>query len=368
MTLKRVFIIAGEASGDVYAGQVAAALLGERPDLEVRGWGGEALEAAGATVTQHYRDLAYMGFWEVLKHIRTISGNLDRCWAEIQGFAPDVVLGVDFPGFNLRIARKAKAHGMRVHHYISPSVWAWKKGRVRQIRRDIDHMYVTLPFEEAIYRDAGVPVTFVGHPLLDVARAQSPGKESAWRAAHGLDERPLVALLPGSRTQELQHMLPTMVEAARSLGGDVQCVVAGAPGQPPEAYAGAGLPVVFGATQSLLQFARGAWVTSGTATLEAALFNTPQVIAYKTSAFTYQLAKLLAHVDHIGLPNLLAGRLAVPELIQGACTPANLVKELNPLLQDSPARERQQEAYAEVHALLGSSGASVRVAHHILGA
>lgn len=366
MKLRRIFIIAGEASGDVYAGQVAAALLEEEPGLVLRGWGGEELEAAGAEVTQHYRDLAFMGFWEVLKNIRTIARNLDRCWEEIQAFEPDVILGVDFPGFNLRIAAKAKAHGMRFEQYISPSVWAWKKGRLRQIKRDVAHMYVTLPFEASIYEKAGIPATFVGHPLLDVAAATPTAAQSAWRSKHGLDERPIVALLPGSRTQELQHMLPVMVDAARILGPRVQCVIGGAPGQPPERYAGAGLPVVFGTTQALLQFAEAAWVTSGTATLEAALFKTPQVIVYKTSKLTYLLAKTLAKVEYIGLPNLLAGRCIVPELIQGACHAEALVNEVRPLLDDSPERRGQRASYDEVHALLGSSGASGRVAHQIL--
>ncbi len=366
MKPRRIFILAGEASGDVYAGQVASALLKEEPGLVLRGWGGEELEAAGAEVTQHYRDLAFMGFWEVLKNIRTIARNLERCWEEIQAFDPDVILGVDFPGFNLRIAAKAKANGMRFEQYISPSVWAWKKGRLRQIKRDVAHMYVTLPFEASIYEKAGIPVTFVGHPLLDVAAATPTVSQSAWRLEHGLDERPIVALLPGSRTQELQHMLPVMADAARILGPRVQCVIGGAPGQPPERYAGAGLPVVFGATQTLLQCAEAAWVTSGTATLEAALFKTPQVIVYKTSKFTYLLAKTLAKVEYIGLPNLLASRCIVPELIQKACRADALVDGVRPLLVDGPERRRQLASYDEVHALLGSSGASGRVAHQML--
>lgn len=366
MNIKRVFIIAGEASGDVYAGQVASALLAEDPELKVRGWGGEALEAAGAEVTQHYRELAFMGFWEVLRNIRTITRNLNRCWSEIQSFQPDVILGVDFPGFNLRIAAKARKQGMRFEQYISPSVWAWKKGRLRQIKRDVTRMYVTLPFEASIYESAGIPVAFVGHPLLDVAANLPTTSASDWRAKNGLDGRPIVALLPGSRTQELQHLLPIMTAAAEGLGPGVQCVIGGAPGQPPERYAGAGFPVLFGSTQTLLQHARAAWVTSGTATLEAALFKTPQVIVYKTSKATYLIAKLLAKVDYIGLPNLLAGRRIVPELIQGACHADALVEGLQPLIDDSPNRREQLAAYDEVHTLLGSSGASGRVARNLL--
>lgn len=366
MNIRRVFIIAGEASGDVYAGQVASALLAEDPALKVQGWGGEELEAAGAKVTQHYRELAFMGFWEVLRNIRTITRNLNRCWSEIQSFQPDVILGVDFPGFNLRIAAKAKAQGMRFEQYISPSVWAWKKGRLRQIKRDVTRMYVTLPFEASIYESAGIPVTFVGHPLLDVAANLPPTSAKDWRAKHGLDERPIVALLPGSRTQELQHMLPVMTAAAEGLGPGVQCVIGGAPGQRPDRYAGASFPVLFGSTQSLLQHARAAWVTSGTATLEATLFKTPQIIVYKTSKVTYFIAKLLAKVDYIGLPNLLAGRCIVPELVQGACHADALTEGLKSLIEDSPNRREQLAAYDEIHALLGSTGASGRVARSLL--
>lgn len=366
MKLKRVFVIAGEASGDVYAGQVVAALKALQPDLMVQGWGGEQLEAAGAVVTQHYRDLAFMGFWEVLKNLRTIARNLDRCWKEMLAFQPDVVLGVDFPGFNLRIARKAKSHGLPYHHYISPSVWAWKKGRIRHIKRDIERLYLTLPFEVPLYQEVGMDAPFVGHPLLDVVAEHRQFEGKAWRSSHGLDARPIVALLPGSRTQELRHMLPVLVEAAQRMGENVQPVIAGAPGQEPQAYAAAPYPVLFGQTQALLQQAQCAVVTSGTATLEAALYAVPQVIVYRTSALTYAIAKRLAQVDFIGLPNLLLQRLIAPELIQKACTPTAIAAALRPLLEDSTERLAQLAACEEIGQLLGTEGASRRVAQHLL--
>ena len=365
MTPRKVFIVAGEASGDRYAGQVVRALLNRQPELEVRGWGGEEMEAAGAMVTQHYRDLAFMGFWEVLRNLKTIRRNLKRCWKEIESFAPDVLLGVDFPGFNLRIARKARQRGLVVHHYISPSIWAWRRGRIRTIQRDINRMYVTLPFEAALYEAAGMDVQFVGHPLLDV-RADFLA-DPAWKELLGLDEsKSLVALLPGSRTQELVHLLPVLIEAASLLPPEFQPVVAGAPGQPPSAYSQCPFPVVFGHTQELLAHAEFAWVTSGTATLEAALFNTPQVIVYKTSGLTYRIAKSLAQVEHIGLPNLIAKRSIVPELIQDACTAEALIERSHGLIGNGAERAQQLRDYEELQVVLGSTGAAERVAEGVL--
>jgi lipid-A-disaccharide synthase len=363
MSPRRVFVVAGEASGDMYAGQVVRALLNQQPDLEVRGWGGDEMTAAGALVTKHYRDLAFMGFLEVIQNLGTIRRNLSRCWDEIEAFEPDLFLGVDFPGFNLRIAHRAKSRGIVVHHYISPSIWAWRKGRIRTIRRDVDRMYVTLPFESPLYEAVGMDVQFVGHPLLDVKAMP----ESGWRSQAGLSEdRPIVALLPGSRTQELKHMLPVLQEAAALMPESHQVVVAGAPGQPVKAYAGVPFPVVFGCTRELLASADFAWVTSGTATLEAALLNTPQLIVYKTSAVTYFIARSLARVRHIGLPNLIANDDVVPELIQGACTPEAIASRSVGLLPGGVERERQLKGYASLHRLLGNPGAAERVAAGIL--
>ena len=363
MTPRKVFIVAGEASGDLYAGQVVRELLKREPSVEVRGWGGEELQSAGAEVTTHYRDLAFMGFLEVVQNLGTIRRNLNRCWAEIEAFAPDLFLGVDFPGFNLRIARQAKSKGIVVHHYISPSIWAWRKGRLKSIRRDVDRMYVTLPFETPLYEAVGMDVRFVGHPLLDLAD-QTAGD---WRAGAGLTtNRPLVALLPGSRTQELKHMLPVLLAAAARLPDAYQAVVAGAPGQPRSAYDGVPFPVVFGATRALLADAEFAWVTSGTATLETALLNTPQLIVYKTSRLTYWIARALANVRHIGLPNLIAKSDLVPELIQSECTPEAIASLSEGLERGGKERERQLAGYQSLHELLGNPGAGGRVAAGIL--
>lgn len=367
MIPRKVFIVAGEASGDLYAGQVVRALRERSPEMEIRGWGGDEMAAEGAVVTQHYRDLAFMGFWEVLRNLRTIRANLNRCWEEVAAFEPDLFLGVDFPGFNLRIARRAKAHGLRVHHYISPSIWAWRKGRIHGIRASVDRMYLTLPFELPLYDAVGMDARFVGHPLLDVKRRGNPETDADWFAQCGLDaSRPIIALLPGSRNQELAHMLPVLCAAAMLLPSGTQAVIAGAPGQPVTAYDGAPFPVLFGQTQRLLAAAQCAWVTSGTATLECALINTPQIIVYKTSGLTYFIAKMVARVRFIGLPNLILNRAVVPELIQAQCTPERLAAATPQLIAPSPERSAQLEAYGELHTLLGSTGASARVAEGIL--
>lgn len=363
----KAFIVAGEASGDLYAGQIVEQLKALDPSIEIRGWGGDCMTAAGATVTQHYRDLAYMGFWEVLKNIRTIHKNLNRCWEEISAFEPDLFLGVDFPGFNLRMARRAKASGITVHHYISPSIWAWRKGRLTSMRRDIDRMHVILPFEAGLYEQAGIDVRFVGHPLLDVVSNTEDEGRRDWALRHNLNpDRPILALLPGSRTQELRHMLPVLCAAGRAIDHSIQPVIAGAPGQPKSAYASAEFPVVFGATQHLLRHAQCAWVTSGTATLESALFKTPQIIVYKTSKMTYMIAKMVAKVPYIGLPNILANQQVVPELIQSECTAANLLQHTSLLLGEGRERNAQLAAYEAIHQQLGTTGAAKRVAQSIL--
>ncbi len=363
--MRRIFIVAGEASGDLYGGQIASALRALDPDWEMQGWGGEHMEAAGVKVTRHYRELAYMGFWEVLKNLRTIRRNLKQCEAEMLAFEPDLWLGIDFPGFNLRVAAKAKAAGVRTYHVISPQVWAWRPGRIHGIVRVIDRMHVVLPFEEELYRRLGADVRFVGHPLLDVV-AQVPAEAEAYVALPA--DKPLLAFLPGSRSQELQHHLPLLIALAGRFP-DFQPVIAGAPGQPPSAYAeaqAAGIPVLFGATHALMRRARAGVVTSGTATLEAGLFALPQVVMYRTSGLTYAIARRLARVDYISLPNLLLGRRAVPERIQQDCTVEQLERDLRTICEvDAPARTAQLNAYDELAQKLGTRGAADRIAESI---
>lgn len=360
--MKRIFVIAGEASGDMYAGDVVAALLRERPDLDIQGWGGDAMAQAGATVLKSYQDMAFMGFWEVAKNWRTIRANFDLAHAHIEAFAPDLLLTVDFPGFNLRLAKWAHRRGLRTAHYISPAIWAWKAGRVRSIRRDVDHIFVTLPFEKEIYDAADVPCSFVGHPLLDVAGS---GEDN-----FSMDHRPVLALLPGSRAQEVSQLLPVMLETARHFP-TARAVVAGAPGANVSWYEAAqkqGIEVVFGSTRTLLRHARAGLVTSGTATLEAGLAGLPSIICYKTSRLTYAIAKRLAKVEHIGLPNLILKRTVFPERIQNDCTAERLRADLAPLLAGDETEERREMVAGldELKTRLGERGAAGRVATHLL--
>ena len=365
--MKRLFVLAGEASGDLYAGAFVRALKARVPDLEVRGWGGDELAAAGATVTRHFRELNFMGFAEVVRHLPTILRNLRAARREVLDFRPDACLGVDFPGFNVRLEGALRREGIRIHHAVSPAIWAWRPGRIVTLKRSIDRMHVILPFEAPLYEAAGMDVRFIGHPLLDLP-APPPLPAGLLPA-----DAALLALLPGSRAQEISRMLPVLLDAALRVAAvrpDVQAAVAAAPGADPRAYAAAeaaGVPVLHGATRSLLAHARAALVTSGTATLETALFGTPALIGYRTSALTYAIARRLARVDHIGLPNLILGTSAVPEFIQHDCTAAALARHVLPLLDpDAPERRAQCESLVRLRSLLGGPGAAERLADSLL--
>lgn len=365
-TVQRVFIIAGEASGDAYGGELVRALLNANAGLKIQCWGGEAMESAGATCLRHYRTLAFMGLWEVMKNAWTIRKRFAECWAHIEAFQPDVLVGIDYPGFNLRIARKAKRSGIITHHYISPSVWAWKKNRVRTIERDIDRLHVILPFEKAWYAREGVDVHWVGHPLLELLEHESNPSPSPDHA------KPRLLLLPGSRAQELERMLPVLIETAKGLP-QFDAVVAGAPGRTEADYqvaANAGIPVEFGHTRSLMRSCDVGLVTSGTATLEAALLGLPHIVCYKTSPITFAIARLLVKSPWIGLPNILLQHAAVPEKIQSQCTPPNL-KESVLALHDGAgfgtAAEDQLEQFQTLaQALQTELPASQQVAASIL--
>lgn len=358
-------MVAGEASGDAYGGLLVQALLAANPHLEIRAWGGEEMERAGAQVTKHYRELAFMGFWEVLKNIRTIARNLTSCWNEIQSFQPDAFVGIDFPGFNLRIAAKTHASGIFSHHYISPAIWAWNAKRVHRIKRHVDRMHVAMPFELEAYKSVDMDVRFVGHPLLEVLDAQmSPSSSFP-------TDKPILALLPGSRKQELDHMLPIFLKVAQQKP-QFQPVIAGAPGQDTEAYALAkrhGVQVVFGETRVLMQQATLGLIASGTATLEAALIGLPHIICYRTSALTYQLAKRLSRVSYIGLPNILLGKMGIQERIQKGCHEDQLAKDLSALHDGQSYTQKgweQKGMSDELKSILGTQKASKLVAASIL--
>ncbi|MCB0569575.1 MAG: lipid-A-disaccharide synthase [Phaeodactylibacter sp.] len=366
----KYYIIAGEASGDLHGSNLIRGLKAADPRPDFRVWGGGLMEAAGGQLRKHYRDLAFMGFWEVAKNIRTILGNIKFCKQDILDYQPDALILVDYPGFNLRIAKWAKQQRLRVFYYISPQLWAWHSSRVHGIKASVDRMFVILPFEEAFYQRYGYEVDFVGHPLLDVVDSV-PAAEN-FRQDNGLDNRPIVALLPGSRRQEIERMLPPMLEITPSFPGR-QFVIAGAPSQEEAFYediiersaAGASqVRLVSNQTYALLKQAEAALVTSGTATLETALFGVPQVVCYKGSRLSYLIARRLVNVPFISLANLIAEKEVVKELIQEAFRPDRLELELAKLLEPS-TRQQILEGYALIRGRLGEAGASRRAAELI---
>jgi lipid-A-disaccharide synthase len=358
----KYYLIAGEASGDLHGSNLIKALAQKDENASFRAMGGDLMQESGAVLDFHYKHMGFMGFFELLRHLFKIKKRFADCKAEIEVFQPDALILIDFSGFNLRIAKWAKKIGLLVHYYIAPQVWASRPKRVEFIKTSVDHLYVTLPFEPEFYAKHHYKVEFVGHPLLD-ALDDEPQEAEAFKAHHHLDERPIVALLPGSRTQEIKRMLPVMQAVTAELPA-YQFVIAGAPSQEKglyDAITGNQLRVVFGATQPLIKAAHMAVVTSGTATLETALLNTPQVVCYKTSPLTYALAKRLITLHYISLVNLILDRSCLTELIQDECNPTQL-KEALKRLENSDRRTAMLQQYAELKELLGEKGASARAA------
>ncbi|MBX3240593.1 MAG: lipid-A-disaccharide synthase [Chitinophagaceae bacterium] len=349
----KYYIIAGEASGDLHGSNLIKELVKLDGEAVIRSWGGDLMEQAGATVVKHYRDLAFMGFVEVLMNLRTIFRNLSYCKKDIAGFQPDVLILIDYPGFNLRIAQWAKRQGIRVVYYISPQVWAWKENRVKSIRQCVDRMLVILPFEKDFYKKWNYEVEYVGHPLVEVV---DEWKKKEIQPTHNK----IIALLPGSRKQEILKKLPVMLEVSKHFPGH-QFVVAKAPGQTDALYSEllapyANVKSVSGKTYDLLMQAEAALVTSGTATLETALFGVPEVVCYKGSAISYHIAKRVIRVRYISLVNLIMDKLVVKELIQNELTVENLVKELGQLLTDEERRKQLEQDYAELRSILSKGG------------
>ena len=360
----RFYIIAGEASGDLHGSNLVRAIRQQNPGAEFRGWGGDLMEKQGVSIIKHYRDLAFMGFIEVIANLRTILKNIDFCKKDILAWKPDALILVDYPGFNLRIAAFAKQEGFRVIYYISPQVWAWKQSRVYQIKKVVDLMLVILPFEKDFYRKFDFDVTYVGHPLLDAIEQDSHLKslsQDEWKKMHGLDERPVIALVPGSRKQEISTMLPLMSQVCNDFKA-YQFVVAAAPSVPLSFYEsvarGRDLKFLPGQFYPILKIARAALVTSGTATLETALFGVPEIVCYKGHAVSFQIAKRLVKVKYISLVNLIMDRVVVKELIQQELNEENLQKELQIILQDQKHLEKLKTDYSELKMLLGNAGAS----------
>ena len=368
----KYYIIAGEASGDLHGSNLIKELKKGDPSTEVRCWGGDLMQQAGGVLVKHYKDLAFMGFVEVLANLRTIFKNIDFCKEDIQQYKPDALILVDYPGFNLRIAKWAHAQGLKVIYYISPQVWAWKENRVKQIKVTVDKMLVILPFEKEFYQKWQYPVEYVGHPLVEVIdsfRAKSPAPQSSSPLSD--PSRPLIALLPGSRKQEILKKLPIMLQVCRFFP-DHLFVVAKAPGLEDDFYTGLlqaypNVSSVRNDTYSLLSRAKAACVTSGTATLETALFGVPEVVCYKGSAVSYQIAKRLIKVKYISLVNLIMDKEVVKELIQDELNPENLRKELEGLLNDSARQQQLRADYKNLKDILSQGGhASANAARSIL--
>ncbi len=361
---KRIYIIAGEASGDLHGGNLVRELItiaGEG-GLRMRAWGGDRMQAAGAEVVKHYRDLAFMGFTQVIMNLRTILRNIDACKKDIEEFRPDALILIDYPGFNLRIAEWAHAKCIPVHYYISPQVWAWKKGRVHTIKKVVDRMYVILPFEKDWYAKYGMDVEFVGHPLLDAIEQEG---RTPLAPLPDADDRPVVALLPGSRHQEIARMLPLMCSVAQRFP-IYRFVLAAAPSVPESTYrtfiGDVPITVVAGRTYDVLRTARAALVTSGTATLETALFGVPEAVCYSGSALNVWIARRLVDIKFISLVNLIMDREVVRELIQSDLNVESLSTELARLMVDGPYRETMMKDLGVLREKLGGPGASATVA------
>lgn len=360
----KYYVIAGEASGDLHASNLLRELKRLDPQAEIRGWGGDLMQAEGMTLVKHYRDLAFMGFAEVIMNLRTILQNISSCKEDIARYNPDVVILIDYPGFNLRIAPFAKELGIKVCYYISPQIWAWKQSRVHKIVASTDCILTILPFEKEFYEKFGYGQTihFVGHPLLDAVheRLDAPAVVE--------DGRLIIALLPGSRRQEVLAKLPIMLKAAQAFP-DYRFVVAGAPSLPTGFYNelmhSTKAELVQNKTYGLLRQAHAALVTSGTATLETALFNVPQVVCYKANAISYQIARRLIQVKYISLVNLVMDKVAVKELIQQELTATNLIAELNRIVQGGDKRDQVLQDYALLRKALGGKGASEKAAQLI---
>ncbi len=362
----KYYVIAGEASGDLHASRLIREMKALDPQAQFRCWGGDRMQQAGGMIVKHYRDLAFMGFLEVLLNFRTILRNIRFCKEDITAWKPDAVILVDYPGFNMRIAGFAHEKGIKVIYYISPQIWAWRQKRVHKIHRVTDMAFVVLPFEKDFHAKFGYNVEFVGHPLLDSVNDFKPNP--AFRKQNGLVEKPIIALVPGSRKQEISRILPVMLEMV-PLFDKYQFVIAGVntlgEGFYTKFLKGKPIEIITGQTYDLLAHSKAALVTSGTATLETGLLGIPQVVCYRMSFLTALLAWMLVKIENVSLVNLVLGRRSVTELIQYRLTRGSLRKELNSILDDEQVTGRLKEDYKELRTRLGDSGASARAARLI---
>jgi lipid-A-disaccharide synthase len=358
----KYYLVAGEASGDLHGANLMKALKNEDPDAEFRYFGGDKMKQEGGTLVKHYADMAFMGFTEVVMNLNTILKNMKRCKEDIAAYQPDVLILIDFPGFNLKIAAFAKAQGIRVCYYISPKVWAWNQRRVLKIKKVVDRMFCILPFEVAFYKGWDMDIDYVGNPLLDEISVFHPDPD--FRKNNDIEGRDVVALLPGSRKQEIERLLPVMLSLT-DLFPEHQFVIAAAPTFDAAYYStfigNRPVGLVFARTYDLLHVAKAAVVASGTATLETALFHVPQVVVYKGGRISIAIARMLVKIRFISLVNLIMDKQVVQELIQEDCNTMQLSAALKCLLS-GPARAEMLEDYAALSAIMGTPGASARTA------
>ncbi len=370
----KYFLIAGEASGDLHASNLMAALKEKDPEADFRFFGGDLMQAVGGTLVKHYKEMAFMGFIPVLLNLRTILNNMKTCQEDIQKYQPDVVILIDYPGFNLKIAKFVKTvlH-LPVYYYISPKIWAWKQYRIKDFRRYVDRMFCILPFETEFFRKLDYSVDYVGNPSVDSVaqyKEKQANRPDTFMADEGLPDKPILALLAGSRRQEIKDNLPTMLEVAATYP-DYQPVIAGAPGLEPEYYkqyiGNHPAKIVFGKTYDLLQHSRAALVTSGTATLETSLFRVPQVVCYYVVAgpLASFIFRNFFHTKYISLVNLIAGREVVQELFGARFSYQQIHDELGKILHDTAYRQQMLDGYDEIIQMLGKPGASQRTAELI---
>ncbi len=367
--MARYYIIAGESSGDMHAANLMKAINDRDPQAEFRVWGGDRMREAGGDVVKHIRELAFMGFWEVIANLPTIFGLIRHAKRDLHCWKPDALILVDYPGFNLKMAAFAKAHQIPVVYYISPQVWAWKKSRVKKIRKVVDKMLVILPFEKEFYQRHDMVVEFPGHPLLDEVIPKKKNNDYvAFKKKHLLPDKPLVALLPGSRKQEIRRMLQSMVALAPDFP-ECHFVVAGLSSHDPSTYDACArydnVSLVYDETYALLANANAALVASGTATLETAMFGVPQAVCYKANHLSYLIARQVICVPYISLVNLIMNKPVLREIIQDEFTHDNLKEELHRLLHDQSYRDRLAEEYALLEQKLGGEGASAGAARII---
>jgi lipid-A-disaccharide synthase len=365
----RYYIIAGEASGDLHGSNLMKALKISDREAEFRYWGGDLMQAEGGTLVQHISASSFMGFWEVVKNSGSIFANLRLCRNDIAWYRPDAVILIDYPGFNLRMAKFASGLGIKVFYYISPKVWAWNQSRVEKIKKYVDHMLTILPFETEFYDKFGYQTDYVGNPVIDAIEIRTYREEDFYGfiTRNGLSGKPVIAILAGSRLQEIEQSLPLMLSVIDNFP-DYQFIIAGAPSIDPlvyNKYTQNQVPVLFNQTYAILQQSAAAMVVSGTATLEAALLNVPLVVCYRGSSLSYHIAKRFIKVRYISLVNLIMGREVVKELIQNEFNTANLRDELARIVYDSPARKQMIDDMFQLRQLLGPAGASERAAEKI---